>query len=90
MLAKYGSIAGFIPFTSILVDTTFTLVRIVASGNNPLKSHSGHAYQIAAKNGKSENGIRTLYFTVSAINAFLAFLCFHFDHAIYCSYYLGF
>ncbi len=89
ILAKYGSIAGFIPFAAILVDTTFTLLKIVSGGSNPFKSHSGHAYQIAAKNGKSENKIRSLYLLTSVINTFLAYLCFQYSHEIFWQILLG-
>ena len=89
ILAEYGSIAGFIPFAAILVDTTFTLLRIVSGGNNPFKSHSGHAYQIAAKNGKSETKIRSLYLITSVINAFLAYLCFQYSHEVFWQIVLG-
>ncbi len=83
ILAKHGSIAGFIPYACILVDTTFTLLGIIISGKNPLKSHSGHAYQIAAKNGISENNIRALYFGVSIINTLLALICIYYNHAFF-------
>ena len=80
ILAKYGSIAGFIPFTYILVDTTLTLFDRLKAGKNLLKSHNGHAYQIAAKNGKSDNTIRSLCFITSIFNTALAYICFTYNH----------
>jgi len=82
ILAKHGSVAGFIPFTYMLVDTTFTLVSRVKRGENPLKSHSDHAFQTARRNQHSETSIRTKCFAVSSINAIFAYVCFEFDHTI--------
>lgn len=83
ILAEYGSIAGFIPFTYILTDTTLTLFKRIFQGHNPLKSHNHHAYQVAAKNGKSHNTIRAYCGTVTIINTVLAFMCFELDHVIF-------
>lgn len=80
ILAEYGSIAGFIPFTYILVDTTFTLIKRTLKGQNILKSHNHHAYQIAIRNGKTENVIRLNCFLVSILNTLLAYVCFANDH----------
>jgi len=48
ILAKYGSISGFIPFAYMLVDTTFTLLKRIITGSNPFKSHNQHAYPFLA------------------------------------------
>lgn len=82
ILAQYGSIAGFIPFTYIMVDTTFTLLQRATKGLNVLKSHNHHAYQIAIRNGKPKNSIRLYCFIVSITNAGLTYVCFAFEHAI--------
>jgi UDP-N-acetylmuramyl pentapeptide phosphotransferase/UDP-N-acetylglucosamine-1-phosphate transferase len=82
ILAEYGSIAGFIPFTYIMVDTTYTLLHRAIKGLNVLKSHNHHAYQIAMRNGKTKNSIRLSCFLVSIANAGLAYVCFAYEHAI--------
>jgi UDP-N-acetylmuramyl pentapeptide phosphotransferase/UDP-N-acetylglucosamine-1-phosphate transferase len=82
ILAQYGSIAGFIPFTYIMVDTTYTLLHRAIKGLNVLKSHNHHAYQIAMRNGKTKNSIRLSCFLVSIANAGLAYVCFAYEHAI--------
>jgi len=82
ILAEHCSIAGFIPFTYILTDTTLTLIKRIFDGLNPFKSHNHHAYQVAAKNGKPQNSIRAFCAIVTAINTVLAFVCFEFNHAL--------
>lgn len=82
VLAKYASIAGFIPFMYILVDTTLTLFIRLKTGKNLFKSHSEHAYQIASRNGKSDNIIRSLCFVVSIFNTVLSYLCFTYNHLL--------
>lgn len=82
ILAQYGSIAGFIPFSYILTDTTFTMLNRASKRQNLFKSHNHHAYQAASRNGIKENTIRFSCFLVCIINASLAYLCFIFEHAI--------
>lgn len=82
ILAKYGSVAGFLPFTYLMVDTTYTLLHRAIKGLNILKSHNYHAYQIAIRNGKSRNAIRLICFMVSFLNTVLAYVCFAYEHAI--------
>ena len=89
ILAKHGSIAGFIPFTYILVDTTFTLFIRLRNGRNILKSHSQHAYQLARKNGKGQNYIRYSCFLISIINTIFAYLSFELNHALHWQLLLG-
>lgn len=82
ILAQYGSIAGFIPFMYILVDTTYTVIQRASKKQNILKSHNHHAYQIAMRNGKTESVIRLNCFIVSILNAGLAYLCFLYEHEL--------
>ena len=81
ILARYGSIAGFIPFTYILTDTTFTLIQRAIKGENVLKSHNNHAYQIAIRNGKTENRVRFICFMISFANIGMACICFIVEHS---------
>jgi len=80
ILAKHGSVAGFIPFTYMLVDTTFTLISRLKRRENPFKSHSDHAFQVAKRNHQSDASILAKCFGLSSINTLLAYLCFQFDH----------
>ncbi len=89
IFARYGSIAGFIPFAYTLVDTTFTLIIRIINGLNPLKSHNQHAYQIAVKNGKSDTSIRTFCLIANITNTICAYLCFHYNHDLYWQLLLG-
>ena len=89
ILAKYGSISGFIPFAYILVDTTFTLINRLKNGLNPFKSHNQHAYQIAMRNGKSENTIRVYCLFANTVNTLLAYMCFQFHHTIIWQFVFG-
>jgi UDP-N-acetylmuramyl pentapeptide phosphotransferase/UDP-N-acetylglucosamine-1-phosphate transferase len=82
ILAQYGSIAGFIPFSYILIDTTFTILNRASKRENLFKTHNHHAYQVASRNGINENTIRFSCFLVCIINASLGYLCFLFEHAI--------
>ena len=82
ILAKYGSVAGFIPFTYIMVDTTYTLIQRASKRQNILKSHNHHAYQVAIRNGKSENSVRINGLILSVVNTGLAQLCFVFEHEL--------
>lgn len=82
ILAQYGSVAGFIPFTYILVDTTFTLVKRAVNRQNVLRSHNHHAYQIAMRNGKTENEIRLNCFIITLLNTGFSSLCFVFEHSL--------
>ncbi len=80
ILSKYGSIAGFIPFAYIFVDTTFTLVFRIFKRHNLFQSHDQHAYQIARKRGVYEHWIRSICLSSSILNTILAYFCFHFNH----------
>lgn len=89
ILAGYGSIAGFIPFTYILVDTTFTLIDRAMKAENVLGSHNHHAYQIARRNGKTENTIRLSCFTINILNTGMAYVCFVFEHSLLWQFFMA-
>jgi UDP-N-acetylmuramyl pentapeptide phosphotransferase/UDP-N-acetylglucosamine-1-phosphate transferase len=82
ILAVYGSIAGFMPFAYILVDTTYTLIIRIFTKLHPFKSHNHHAYQIARRNGCNETVIRGICFLSSIFNTLLALVCFEMGHTL--------
>lgn len=89
LLAKYGSIFGFIPFAYMLVDTTFTLINRISKGINPFKSHNQHAYQIASRQAKTENHIRSYCLVVTILNSALAYICLQLGNALIWQIILG-
>lgn len=89
MLAKYGSIAGFMPFAYILVDATFTLLNRFKKNMYVFKSHNQHAYQIARRMGKTENSIRLHCLSASVLNTIFAYLCFKMNHEILWQVFFG-
>ena len=89
LLAKYSTIAGFIPFAFILVDTTFTLFNRIKKRLNPFKSHNHHGYQIASQNAKTDTSIRSYCLIANISNTVLATICFQFNHKMIWQVILG-
>ncbi|MEZ5872346.1 MAG: hypothetical protein R3D32_11025 [Nitratireductor sp.] len=50
----FNPAAALLPFGYYLTDTVSTLLRRVLAGENILRAHTSHAFQMARKNGRSE------------------------------------
>lgn len=54
LAADAGPVAAVLPFGYYLTDTASTLVMRLLAGENIVKAHSKHAYQVTRKAGRSE------------------------------------
>ena len=73
---KYGSIAGILPFSYMILDVGLTLLKRLIGGANIFSPHSEHAFHVALKGNLSVPAVAMLIGGATSINTVFAAGCF--------------